>query len=573
MQQEKLLVAVMDLRAINIDPGDAEAISDRLRFSLTQAGVFHVLERAQMTEIMNEQNFQISGACDTDECVVQVGMIIGAKKIVAGSISKVGTVYSINVRIVDIQTSTVDVWVNRDVNGIERLFTEATEEVARELSNLSTNIRGQLEPETVEPAVTENPTELGLLQPDFSPYIDTDFPYSDIGVFSDGFAPVKLDDSWGFIDTTGVMVIPAGFDSVGFFSCGYAPVMVNSFWGYIDTSGMYAAQPQYIDAGEFSHNIAVIGDGTLHGIINTEFKLVSSVIFEVAGPIVGEPLPVKSLARWGYLNFDGSFSTIPRESERQRYFFSTGDYAVIQGSKMNVFDKNDEMIGRIGLNDDKNNVFSSEVIKVKRLNTWGLYNIIGRWLTDPIYAEIIESPDTETAVPYLVCEGRKWGFLDARGHTVISSRYQSAHPFINGYAAVELQDGQWVMIDESGEAVLGPYSYLGDYSYSLISAQPQWELEGRIGYMNLLGEFLIDPQFDYADNFNSHGQAIVGTRDAGEEMKYGIIETSGALIIEPVFDNIEPYWIQSTMNYKVGMRDSAGIVFYALIDNTGNFLK
>ena len=42
-----------------------------------------------MEDILKEQGFQQTG-CTSDECVVEVGKIIGVQQMVGGSISKVG---------------------------------------------------------------------------------------------------------------------------------------------------------------------------------------------------------------------------------------------------------------------------------------------------------------------------------------------------------------------------------------------------------------------------------------------------------------------------------------------------
>ncbi|MFC1595599.1 PEGA domain-containing protein [Gemmatimonadota bacterium] len=139
-QQEPLIVGVLDLETNNVDAGEAAAISERLRLFLGQQPAFIVIERQRMSEIMDEVGFQFSGACDTDECVIQVGRILGARKMVAGSVSRVGTIYSIQVRIIDIETTRIEHQAMSDVNGIEEAFQIATQDVARQLAQ---NVAGQ----------------------------------------------------------------------------------------------------------------------------------------------------------------------------------------------------------------------------------------------------------------------------------------------------------------------------------------------------------------------------------------------------------------------------------------------
>jgi len=133
-EPDPIMIGVLDLEANGVDAGEAKAISDRLRFYLGMTGKFQPIERNQMDDIMEEMGFQLSGACDTDECVVQVGQMLGASKMVAGSVSKVGNLYSLQIRLIDIESSTIEEQAFSDVTGVEDVLTVATEDVANQLA-------------------------------------------------------------------------------------------------------------------------------------------------------------------------------------------------------------------------------------------------------------------------------------------------------------------------------------------------------------------------------------------------------------------------------------------------------
>ena len=61
---------------------------------------------------------------------------------------------------------------------------------------------------------------------------------------------------WGFIDTTGELVIPAMFDEVSRFSEGKAAVNKDGLWGYIDVSGKEIIKTQFRLAYNFHENRA-----------------------------------------------------------------------------------------------------------------------------------------------------------------------------------------------------------------------------------------------------------------------------------------------------------------------------
>ena len=137
---DTVIVGVLDLRATNVDEGEVEVISERLRFYVGAQPVFQLIERAEMFRIIEEVGFQQLGACDDEECLVQVGKILGARKMIAGSIGRVGSTYSLHVRIVDIESSQIEHQVFQDVRDIEELLKIATKAVAEELAGMLTTL-------------------------------------------------------------------------------------------------------------------------------------------------------------------------------------------------------------------------------------------------------------------------------------------------------------------------------------------------------------------------------------------------------------------------------------------------
>ena len=126
-------IAVVDFRGNNVTEGDCRALTDRLRAELFNTKHYKVIEREMMEEIIKEQGFQQSG-CSTDECMVEVGKLIGVEKIVGGSISKVGRTYSVSSRIVSVETGKILKGATYDYKGeIDELLTTGMRMVAYEL--------------------------------------------------------------------------------------------------------------------------------------------------------------------------------------------------------------------------------------------------------------------------------------------------------------------------------------------------------------------------------------------------------------------------------------------------------
>ncbi|MBI5108320.1 MAG: WG repeat-containing protein [Rhodocyclales bacterium] len=72
--------------------------------------------------------------------------------------------------------------------------------------------------------------------------------------FSEGLAAVRIEGRYGFIDTTGKVVIDPRFQNAGFFTGGYAEIRLNNASGIIDRAGELVVSPQ------FARIIPFVGD-------------------------------------------------------------------------------------------------------------------------------------------------------------------------------------------------------------------------------------------------------------------------------------------------------------------------
>ena len=95
---------------------------------------FTVVERAMMEQILKEQGFQQSG-CTTNECIVEVGRLIGVEQIAGGSISKIGSTYSVSARLVSVETGKILKTATYDFRGeIDDLLISGMKQIAVKLA-------------------------------------------------------------------------------------------------------------------------------------------------------------------------------------------------------------------------------------------------------------------------------------------------------------------------------------------------------------------------------------------------------------------------------------------------------
>jgi curli biogenesis system outer membrane secretion channel CsgG len=139
-----------------------------LRDEILKKGVYNVLERGLMDDVLKEQGFQQSG-CVTSECAVEVGNMLGVQQMIGGSIGKVGNMYTVSARIIDVGTGEVLKSANYDLIGeIEELLMNGMNQVASELSGIRLNNRNTFSDKPITKVLNanlkQNPIKSGRIE-------------------------------------------------------------------------------------------------------------------------------------------------------------------------------------------------------------------------------------------------------------------------------------------------------------------------------------------------------------------------------------------------------------------------
>ena len=139
---QRITVAVLDFDALGISEVEAAALSNRLRNELFNLGKFSVVERGMMDDVLREQDFQQSG-CTSNECLVEVGMLLGAELMIGGSVSKVGRTFTVSARLVDVESGELLMVADFDLVGeIDDVLTKGMSQVALKLSSTNNAMAG-----------------------------------------------------------------------------------------------------------------------------------------------------------------------------------------------------------------------------------------------------------------------------------------------------------------------------------------------------------------------------------------------------------------------------------------------
>ena len=102
-QDFRQTVAVIDFDASGISQLEATSLTNRFRTAVGDVGMMRLVERGMMEEVLTEQGFQQTG-CTSEECAVEVGQLLGVQNMIGGSIGRVGETFSIDVRMISVQS-------------------------------------------------------------------------------------------------------------------------------------------------------------------------------------------------------------------------------------------------------------------------------------------------------------------------------------------------------------------------------------------------------------------------------------------------------------------------------------
>ena len=131
--------------------------------------------------------------------------------------------------------------------------------------------------------------------------------YEGVRDFREGYAAVRKDGLWGFIDTNGNLVIDYRFEDIeGGFSEGKAPVKSNGKWIFIDMSGQQLFDQTFENVRKFQEGYAAVEKGGKWGFIDQNGQVTIEPIYEAVGNfsegLAAVQMTIDGIAMWAYIN-------------------------------------------------------------------------------------------------------------------------------------------------------------------------------------------------------------------------------------------------------------------------------
>ena len=272
------------------------------------------------------------------------------------------------------------------------------------------------------------------------------------------------------------------------------------------------------------------------GFIDRTGRLIIPLCFDKAGDFSEGLARFERDGRWGYIDANGSVVIEPRFPWAQE--FSEGLARVqVSGESLGID-------GRWGFIDKTGKV----VILPDYKGTFGRERNIGSGSQEDAFHD---------GLAMIQVDG-KTGYIDQTGQVVIPPEFTSAYPFAEGLAAATTQSTTgnegWGYIDKTGKWVIAPqFSRVSSFQEHLATVQSKTDC----GYIDLMGAYVLKLPMpaDEKDKADVCGDFVEGLAWWKIGNKYGFIDRSGKVVIEPKFD--------------IAFRFSEGLAAVRIGDNSG----
>jgi len=148
LKQGKTKIALLEFDFTGLSPIVVDDISDRFREEINRMDNYYVMSRNRIQDILIEKAPTISGPITEMNEIKEVGKILEADQVIAGTVGKVADAYVIQVKLIDLRTNETREEFGRLAEGTLVEFLDVT------VKEVAQKITGYVPPAPVAPAVT-----------------------------------------------------------------------------------------------------------------------------------------------------------------------------------------------------------------------------------------------------------------------------------------------------------------------------------------------------------------------------------------------------------------------------------
>ncbi len=357
---------------------------------------------------------------------------------------------------------------------------------------------------------------------------------------------------WGYIDRTGEIKIPPQFGEAAQFNEGLAFVAGDighkEAWGFIDAQGLYKINPKYgPEQSSFKNGIAFVRLAD-----SDKVTLENGHWFDVSGKEISIAEAAEKMAKHSALNkkhwIDASGKVI--DGIKALSIIKLNRIAFEQKNTLEIDGGAYYNVGQEGLKDSKGRV----VVKAKFYSIGDFYNKFEGKVYEFTDACIVSTWITYPRRNYAMMKTVKCGLIDMNGDFVLAPDFDRVRLISEDLAVFTIGcDRQWecdaakegiFSIKEQKIIVNPQFKWIGKLRDGLIAV----DLDGKLGFIDVSGKYVIQPQFTSALLFKD-GLARVGLAD--------YINKTGEYVYKGSIGNLQPKPKETTASPGAGNPVSA----------------
>lgn len=326
---------------------------------------------------------------------------------------------------------------------------------------------------------------------------------------------------WGFINTSGTLVIADQFDEVRAFSNGLALVRKHGYWGYVNANGQLQIPCKFRTAWSFHEGLARMQDDEGEfGFILPSGKFAIEPKWVEAADFKEGLACVRVGNKYGFINPSGQL-VVEAAYERSSRF--TNGYAVVKkDDKYGMIDKTGNVI--IPFDYQRLKAFSNDLARASQDNKYGFLNKKGIWEVEPMFIQAADFNNNLAPV----FDGQSWGLINRKGDWIIPPSYNQLFWAASNRWIAENND-QYQLIDEKATILVDSLDEIHPFKENLAP----YRKADLWGYLKMDGQPSTPPLFYLAWPYHD-GLARVAT-------EYGItyIDSVGFFVIPPNPNHLE----------------------------------
>ena len=346
--------------------------------------------------------------------------------------------------------------------------------------------------------------------------------YHDVAFFNKkGEVVIKLESDVEFLELRDWGIVKK------YFSDGLGPVKskrLNKI-GFINKKGELVIPYKYDDCTHFANGFAFVKQGESFYLINKQGEKLGTQSFNgVFGSLTLFDMPHEGFVKARY--FD-------KKTQLSHYYVLDSTGKEVFQAKFIGMGNFFEGLAKVSLRNELNEI------------KWGFINRKGDIVIEPIFSK--EPGDFKHDRSRVIARDGKIGYIDKRGELVIETKFKNASDFFEGFAFVSSDrydglidtDGKFVYKFAPGESAVFPHDYGNKFRENLTISEGLFIIKkgNKYGMKNTKGETIIEPIYENLKPFSDGlAYAEIDIREPGNRYEYkyhikGFINKQGEFIL------------------------------------------